>query len=87
MIETVAKRPLAVEAQQYPNLFDRVQACTRQVATLDTRLRELISRVDLMDARSRLQAQATDHLTDLCNRLEKAVQRLNGRQDSQDRTN
>jgi hypothetical protein len=87
MIETVAKMPLAVEAQQYPNLFDRVQGCTRQVATLDARLRELISRVDLMDARSRALEQATDRLTELCSRLENAVRLLNGQQDSQDRTN
>lgn len=87
MFETVVKMPPAIEAQPHSNLLDRVQGCTRQVATLDARVRELTSRVDLMDARSRVQAQATDRLTELCNRLEKAVQLLNKRQDSEDRTN
>jgi ABC-type transporter Mla subunit MlaD len=86
MIETAVKKPPAAEAQTHSNLIDRVQGCTRQVATLDARVRELISRVDLMEARSRVVAQASDHLTDLCNRLEKTVQLLNERQDSPDRT-
>lgn len=68
-------------------LLDQVQGCTRHLATLDARVRELMSRVDIMDAGSRFQTQASDHLTELCGRLEKAVQLLNERQTSQDRTN
>ena len=68
-------------------LLDQVQGCVRHIATLDARVRELISRVDTMDAGSRFQTEATDRLTELCDRLEKAVQLLNERQASQDRTN
>jgi hypothetical protein len=71
---------------QTVTLLDHVQGCTRQVATLDARVLELISRVDIVDSRSRVQAQATDHLTELCSRLEKAVQLLDERLDSQDGT-
>ncbi len=85
-MEPAVKKPLAIEAQPYSNLLDRVQGCTRQVATLDARVRELISRVDIMEARSRVQVQASGRLTELCNRLEKAVQLLNEQQDSPNRT-
>jgi hypothetical protein len=68
-------------------LLDQVQGCTRHLATLDARVRELITRMDIMDAGSRYQTQAADHLTELCGRLEKAVQVLSERQAAQDRTN
>jgi hypothetical protein len=68
-------------------LLDQVQGCTRHLATLDARVRELTSRVDIMDAGSRFQTEAADRLTEVCDRLEKAVQLLNERQTAQDRTN
>ena len=71
---------------QTATLLDHVQGGTRQVAALDARVLELISRLDIVDSRSRVQAQATDHLTELCSRLEKAVQLLDKRLDSQDYT-
>jgi hypothetical protein len=40
-----------------------------------------------MDAGSRFQTEAADRLTEVCDRLEKAVQLLNERQTAQDRTN
>jgi hypothetical protein len=66
-------------------LLDQVQGCTRHITTLDARVRELMSRVDVMDAGSRLQVEATDRLTELCGRLERTVQFLNDRQAAQDR--
>ena len=68
-------------------LFDQVQGCTRHIAMLDARVRELIGRVDIMDAGSRCQTEATDRLTEVCDRLEKTVQLLNERQAAQDRAN